>query len=105
MSAQKVNTTAINKHTLCVLILLDLTHVTAKLATSWMDSFVVVIQGSIMLLVFSMSRIIIIIVDIDECENSSICEHICINNDGSFDCKCRGNFSLTLDRRGCLGKT
>ena len=105
MSAQRANTTATTKHIWCVLTLLDLTHVTARLATNWrMGSFVEVNQRYRALFMDAMTTSNNIIADIDECENSSICEHFCINNDGSFNCECRANYTKTLDHRGCLGK-
>ena len=106
MSAQKINTTAINKHTQYVLTILGPTHATAKLATSWMDLFVEVSQVKASLI--SIASVLLLhtsIADIDECESSYICEHFCINNDGSFTCECKANHTKTQDHRNCLGKT
>ena len=44
--------------------------------------------------------------DIDECTNNNGgCEHECNNTEGSYECSCRGGFSLTEDGRGCDGKS
>ncbi|PFX17359.1 EGF-like module-containing mucin-like hormone receptor-like 1 [Stylophora pistillata] len=39
--------------------------------------------------------------DINECDNSSICEHKCHNTDGSYRCSCRDGYRLTSDLRVC----
>ena len=51
-----------------------------------------------------LSVYIILSPDVDECESSHICEQFCINNDGSFICECRANYTKTRDHRSCLGK-
>ena len=43
--------------------------------------------------------------DIDECaSNSSGCQDICSNTDGSFECSCRRGYTLGSNGRVCNGK-
>ena len=43
--------------------------------------------------------------DLDEClEDNSDCDHVCINEDGSYHCECNDGFQLDDDNRGCSGK-
>ena len=43
-------------------------------------------------------------IDIDECaDNSTMCQQVCINTQGSFRCSCFGGFELTGDSRTCQG--
>ena len=43
--------------------------------------------------------------DFNECSlNNAGCEHICSNNEGSFNCDCRAGFKLKADKMGCEGK-
>ena len=43
--------------------------------------------------------------DIDECaSNSSGCQDICSNTDGSFECSCRRGYTLGSNGRLCNGK-
>lgn len=40
--------------------------------------------------------------DINECaEETSGCEHICVNNKGSFICRCYEGFRLNPDKKTC----
>ena len=42
--------------------------------------------------------------DIDECaDETSGCEQLCNNNNGSYSCACQDNYTLALDIRSCLG--
>ena len=42
--------------------------------------------------------------DFNECNlNNAGCEHICANNEGSFNCECRKGFKLKDDKYGCEG--
>ena len=43
------------------------------------------------------------IADIDECQYS-VCDHNCINSEGSYTCTCNSGFYLDRDGRSCLGK-
>ena len=44
--------------------------------------------------------------DIDECaDETSGCEQLCNNNNGSYSCACQDNYTLALDIRSCLGTT
>lgn len=48
--------------------------------------------------------VIIFSSDIDECSQTpSICDHHCINNNGSFECGCRNGYMLDADLRTCTG--
>ena len=40
--------------------------------------------------------------DINECANTSLCEHTCINTNGSFNCLCDDGYSLADDGRTCI---
>ena len=43
-------------------------------------------------------------VDIDECkEGINGCLHDCLNNQGSYECKCRSGFILAPDKMTCKG--
>uniref|UniRef100_A0A8W8NC50 Fibrillin-1 n=1 Tax=Magallana gigas TaxID=29159 RepID=A0A8W8NC50_MAGGI len=39
--------------------------------------------------------------DIDECNESSTCQHNCTNLQGSFECACTTGYSLEIDGRSC----
>ena len=45
-------------------------------------------------------------VDIDECKNNSLnqCEQECVNNPGSYSCKCKSGFKLNSNGFACDGK-
>lgn len=44
------------------------------------------------------------ILDVDECENGTHgCAHNCLNNDGSFECRCTGGYALQDDGKSCSG--
>ena len=44
------------------------------------------------------------LLDIDECvEGTSLCSHICLNNNGSYSCTCRPGYYLAADKVTCLG--
>ena len=40
--------------------------------------------------------------DIDECADTSLCGHTCINTNGSFNCLCDDGYSLADDGRTCM---
>lgn len=41
--------------------------------------------------------------DIDECLTDSLCDHSCMNSQGSFHCVCDEGFVLAADRATCAG--
>lgn len=44
--------------------------------------------------------------DIDECdEDIDGCGHLCLNNNGSFECLCEPGFRLDSDMRTCQGES
>ena len=45
--------------------------------------------------------------DIDECaENGELCEHVCHNKPGSYDCDCdRGGWQFDITTAKCIGTT
>ena len=45
---------------------------------------------------------LLLILDINECEDISVCNHNCNNTDGSYECSCRDGYELEADG-GCLG--
>ena len=49
-------------------------------------------------------QILLTISDNDECSNSNHgCEHICVNELGSYRCSCRNGYQLGVDGKSCLG--
>ena len=43
--------------------------------------------------------------DINECtDNNGGCEHICVNNEGSYSCSCKSGYTLNSNGRNCSGK-
>ena len=43
--------------------------------------------------------------EIDECKaQNGNCSHTCINNEGSYECKCRRGFILASDKHTCQGR-
>ena len=76
-----------------------------------MCSIVVLFGIDILLFNYSpMSNIIRIIyknctADIDECsKDPSPCDHICVNEPGSYSCECRDNYTLDTDNVSCVGE-
>ena len=44
------------------------------------------------------------ILDIDECsDDSSICDHTCVNEPGSYTCECDDGYTLAEDLSTCSG--
>ena len=43
------------------------------------------------------------LLDINECNNKSLCNHICHNTKGSYNCSCRLGYELADDGRTCKG--
>jgi hypothetical protein len=41
--------------------------------------------------------------DINECDNSSICHHYCNNTQGSYHCYCQDGYTLLHDNYTCEG--
>ena len=42
--------------------------------------------------------------DINECDmNNGDCEHLCVNKEGSFECKCNVGYRLQPDKKTCKG--
>lgn len=46
----------------------------------------------------------LLIKDIDECLDSSTCDHNCTNKIGSFTCSCGVGYRLGNDGKRCTGK-
>ena len=45
-----------------------------------------------------------ILSDVDECStNNGGCQHECINNVGSYECRCRSGFQISSNSRSCTG--
>ncbi|KAL3852194.1 hypothetical protein ACJMK2_015867 [Sinanodonta woodiana] len=40
--------------------------------------------------------------DIDECQNSNLCQHRCVNIVGSYHCMCNPGYNLAADQRTCI---
>lgn len=50
------------------------------------------------------SIILLQYLDIDECASDTHdCKHQCINNDGSFECRCTPGYALHEDDKSCNG--
>ena len=44
--------------------------------------------------------------DVDECsKDPSPCDHICVNEPGSYSCRCRDNYTLDTDNVSCVGES
>ncbi|CAF0998634.1 unnamed protein product [Adineta steineri] len=43
--------------------------------------------------------------DIDECRERVICDHYCINTQGSYRCSCHENYQLKSDKHTCILRT
>ena len=43
-------------------------------------------------------------IDINECNDSSNCDQLCINTNGSYYCNCNEGYSLMDDGQSCEGK-
>lgn len=41
--------------------------------------------------------------DIDECQNTHGCSGICVNQPGSYECRCSSGFKLKFDGTNCEG--
>ena len=53
----------------------------------------------------SMMFIIVVITDIDECVDKTLCAHgTCNNTVGGFVCTCYDGFTPSVNRMKCLGK-
>ena len=45
------------------------------------------------------------LLDLNEClTNNGKCEHICTNNDGSYECSCNSGYEIGNDGKSCEGK-
>ena len=45
------------------------------------------------------------LLDLNEClTNNGDCEHICTNNDGSYECSCNPGYEIGNDGKSCDGK-
>ena len=49
-----------------------------------------------------------LVIDVDECFlNNGGCDHICTNNEGSYNCECRKGFNMEFignTTTGCVGE-
>ena len=44
-------------------------------------------------------------IDIDEClSNNGGCNQICVNTLGSYKCRCRAGFKMSVDNHNCTGR-
>ena len=42
--------------------------------------------------------------DVNECLDTNVgCDQICVNKEGSFECKCNVGFTLEVDKKSCSG--
>ena len=41
--------------------------------------------------------------DINECNDSALCEERCNNTDGGYNCECSEGYTLNSDNRTCEG--
>lgn len=59
-----------------------------------------VLQSFNKLIECAMSNLMFVFIytDVDECQDSSICSHKCINSDGSYKCDCNQGFKLENDK-------
>ena len=49
---------------------------------------------------------IMVVLDYNECEEEPHgCEHVCVNDMGSYHCECRRGFFLSEDSKSCAGKS
>jgi hypothetical protein len=46
----------------------------------------------------------LLITDVDECNGTSICQQVCINTPGSFECGCEQGYELS-GTTDCIGTT
>ena len=44
-----------------------------------------------------------LVTDINECNGENLCEHNCINQNGSYTCSCKHGYMLLTDQRSCKG--
>ena len=43
--------------------------------------------------------------DVNECSTSNGgCQHTCVNTAGSYQCQCRSGYTLSSNRRSCVGE-
>ena len=53
----------------------------------------------------SLFILFLFLLDINECDaNNGGCDQTCVNNYGSFECKCNDGFVLEDDKKSCSGK-
>ena len=45
-----------------------------------------------------------IIVDVDECQNTTSCDQLCTNTVGSYECGCTSGYELQQDGQTCEGQ-
>lgn len=59
-----------------------------------------VLQSFNKLIECAMSNLMFVFIytDVDECQDSSICSHKCINSEGSYKCDCNQGFKLENDK-------
>ena len=48
---------------------------------------------------------LLIYIDVDECQQSGRCDHDCVNVEGGYRCSCRALYTLSDNRHSCDGTT
>ena len=48
--------------------------------------------------------ILVLLPDIDECEENVVCDQVCVNTNGSYYCDCEAGYNLRNDNITCEGK-
>ena len=52
---------------------------------------------------FSLRFFLFFLKDVNECEGSNKCDHVCHNSVGSYYCSCKKGFVLAADKQQCIG--
>ena len=80
----------------------NLTTMTVKVNTMKVIVATYVLHSSVMLFLFKCAFIIII--DIDECLNTTLCSDYCVNTQGSYHCNCSAGYTLQPNQHDCEGQ-